>query len=755
MDRQTCIKKIGRYIRDEGTREFLFDGEFGKDTFLTTVYGIYKSYSNLFTLTFALIYSKYRKWKTENPDLNPDKLEKFNSYMRITKTFSGLFREKALGFSIIEPTIIDAQLDIYYDGIIAKDMGMQEYLGRDVDNRFAYYVRCAELARRSSRLLDMKEDILAKYDELVDLLSLFPYLQDIELVTQPLLGGRYGTPYLYDGGEKYEFDGVSKVILRLDGLSSEEELDTCFSLIAVDGRFYYLQNARFEATDGKSRDVLYLGYSRLGIEDSEFHLAATACEDFVGNDGDLGLVGPKAVSAVSRDLRFNSREEGETSLLRDFYSINYRYIKQLAMAVSDILTDDVRLRLKTHYGQKHPALFAGGLWDSIVVVLLVKESATGVLQFLFTNFPALYDRLLHSLQSRFGSDIFGIERLREEIDGEVATAFERWCVQYLGENTTGNEIIGDVIEEQRAVITAEVRSLQIVAYLSELTCADELDDKSFKNKYPLNINSHIKMLELLLTSPDLPLARKREKVRSIVFRTLKSLYIFYCGFFRYAAVKDAYRNASQDVVMSLKQIDEFQHQADREFRQEVQRQKKRLASLESNDVAAILREIEVLNDDCIFALGNEGKLRRRLLRECLGRYQLLDFSMIAPLAMLTDLKEADEEALSARIGAILEIYRYLQNGKEEGSGLEGIYPYVGTFEYAQETRDGYRIAHFSISSPASRHELDIEMISDFRCTINTKYYCMPNQMCSNNGIKLWIEPTLIAYGNLEMLDEDD
>ena len=144
-----------------------------------------------------------------------------------------------------------------------------------------------------------------------------------------------------------------------------------------------------------------------------------------------------------------------------------------------------------------------------------------------------------------------------------------------------------------------------------------------------------------------------------------------------------------------------------------------------------------------------------ILKENLGRYQLLDFSEINQLKALVDFENVDDAILDARISAILEVYKYMQNGKGDEKGLDGIYPYVGTFEYAHETRDGYKIAHFTISAPGTKKELDIEMISEFQYSINSKYYCLPNKMCCNNEIKLWIEPTLIAYGNLEMLDEDD
>lgn len=757
MDRETCIKKISKYIGDDEVRAFLFDNQFGKEDFLTTIQQIYKAYSNIFNLTFALIYSKYRKWKSSNINLEPENMEKFNSYMRITKTFGELYKGKMLGFSTIEPTIIDAQLDIYYDGIISKDVGMSEYFNRDSENRFAYFTRCAELARHSSRLLNIKEDISSKYNDLIELLSLFPYLEDIELVLNPITPEQYGTGYIFEGDEKYEFDGINKVTIKIDGMTKSEELDTYFTLLNVDGKYYYLQNVLFDSIDNdRDKKAAYLSYSQPGIEEKEFNLVVAAFDSFSTNDGDIGIIGQKAQRTVIRDLRLNASDATvSNALIRDFYAINYMYVKQLSMAISDIFTDEIKHRLKAQYQSKHPTIFNTYSWDSTIAILLVKESATNVLRFLFANSSTIYDRLLHSLQSRFGSDVFNTNKLKEETATEVKSAFERWCIQYLGDKQSANEIINEVVEEQRTNITAEIRALKMVAYLSDLTYVDDSNTKRYKSKYPLNINSHIKMLELLRHNSDLSMSRRLDKLQTIVLKTLKSLYIFYCGFFSYAKVKNDYKDSSRDVVLTVKQVDDFQKKANSEFRREVAMQQRRLSDSKYNSVEAVLDEIERLNDECMFGTDTEAKAKRKILRENLGKYQLLDFSEIYPLKSLVNCENPSDEMLNARITSILEIYKYLQNGKGEENQFEGIYPYVGTFEYAHETRDGYKIAHFSISIPGRSNEMDIEMVSEFQYTINNKYYCLPNVMCSNNDIKLWIEPTLIDYGNFEMLDEDD
>ncbi|MGN0771872.1 MAG: hypothetical protein ACI4MI_04735 [Christensenellales bacterium] len=756
MERQTCINKIKKYIPDDETKNFIFDNQFGKEDFLTTVQQIYKSYSNLLNLTFALIYAKYRKWKTSNVNLAPENLEKFNSYMRVSKTFTELYKENSLSFSTIEPTIMDTQLDIFYGGILSKDMGMCQYIKSDDGNRFAYFARCAERARRSSRLIDIKSDISNLYDDLIELLSLFPYLTDIELVKKPVSGSNFGDTYVFENSDRYEFDGINKVFIKIDGINNDEMLDTFFSIINIDDNYYYLQGAVVDSYDNSTdKNIIHLSYSQLGMEDTELYISVTAQKNFIGKDGELGIIGSNAIALIVRELRLNvTNDETSQILFRNFYAINYRYIKHLSMAIVDCLTDELRRRISRYYQMKHPELFFDNSWDNIMVTLLVKESSTSILQFLFLNSTELYDNLLYNLQTRFGSDIFDIECFKAETNNEVNSAFEHWSEQYFGDSASINEIINDVIEEQRINITAEVRALQLVSYLSKITYVDDTTDQRFKNKYPLNINSHIKMLELLRNNTELPLQRRKEKVKSIVLKTLKSLYIFYCGFFKYAKVKNDYISFSQGVIMTGKQVDEFQRKANNEFRAEVKKQTQKLSGQEY-DVEKVLQEIEKLNNECIFASDETAKSKRNILKNSLGRYQLLDFSEINPLKDLVEFDNVDNVTLDAHISAILEIYNYLQVGKGNDKSLDAIYPYVGTFEYAQETRDGYKIAHFSISAPGTKKEWDIEMISEFQYSINNKYYCLPNKMCCNNEIKLWIEPTLIAYGNLEMLDEDN
>ena len=164
--------------------------------------------------------------------------------------------------------------------------------------------------------------------------------------------------------------------------------------------------------------------------------------------------------------------------------------------------------------------------------------------------------------------------------------------------------------------------------------------------------------------------------------------------------------------------------------------------------------IKKLNDECVFVKGP--KTKNEILRTFLGRHYFLDFNQIGPLKELLKFENVNEKSqMDEAIKKIIYVYGYLQNGSDKESGLDGIYPYVGTYEYTHETRDGYRIAHFSISTPSRDENIDVEVLSEFRYLINSKYYCLPNKMCGSNEIKLWIEPTIIAYKNFVMIDEYD
>ncbi len=770
MDLNDCRKKVAKLVADEEVRKIVFNNRFDSPEFLTTTEEINRYFSNILNLTFALLYSKFRKWK-ESPDIDvkTDDTEKFNSYMRVNKTFTELYTEKNVTFSTIEPTIMDAQLDMHYHGVLWQNLNLTEILNQDTNNRFAYFVQKAKIARTSSRGLQGKENLASKYEELIEYLKLFPYLRTLNVEYTPFgenFGDIYAVAEIPDTDtaptaenplptklEKIPFPYINRVKF-VDDLT-DEELITYLTLINVGDEYYFLEEVIFDKTGPEKKEIAYLNYSKLGSENNYLRVNVTCDENYTARAGEYIAVSPKAFRTVIKILRINSVKENKNKIIiKDFYAINYRYVKQLTMSVADILTAENKKTFTSAYRCKYPELF-NHVWDTIIAILIVKESATSILRLLFSKDDKAYSQLLFNLQMRFGSNVFDAEKLEAETKKEAASSFNRWVEHYFGDNHTPNDVSNKVIENQRVSINSEVRALKLIEYLSELLKINETCGDKYKNKYPLNINSHIQMLEWL-TRADLPNERKKERATSIVLNTLKSLYVFYCGFFRYVEIKNDFRERSNLFIFTGDEIDEFQKNANAAFRREVATQLKRLSGLGTglDAVVKMLGEIKELNDECLFVKGRNSK--NAILKNFLGRYQLLDFNMIRPLSELLKFEGAEDKSqIDEVINKIITVYGYLQNGSDPESGMDGIYPYVGTYEYMHETRDGYRIAHFSISSPVRDADMDVEILSEFRYGINSKYYCLPNKMCGNNEIKLWIEPTVIDYKNFVMVDEDE
>jgi len=165
------------------------------------------------------------------------------------------------------------------------------------------------------------------------------------------------------------------------------------------------------------------------------------------------------------------------------------------------------------------------------------------------------------------------------------------------------------------------------------------------------------------------------------------------------------------------------------------------------NIDQLLEVLKELCDDCLNIYGEQTK-KGKLLKDVLGRNQLLDYNQISELAYISQ-KPSDEDDIDERMNGIIKIFKYLQSGKiiKSDKTINGaIYPYVGTFEYATRNRDGYSIAHFSVATDEGI--CDIKVLSEFKYKINEKYYCFPNIIRSSED--LWIEPIIISYKNFEI-----
>lgn len=776
MTREKCIQRIGELIRDENVKNFVFGTRYRDSSFLTTIDEINGYYSRVLNLAFTLIYAKFNDWKyggkRTRTESDLSNVKSLNSFRRVSKTLTELYTDKGLNYSIIEPTIMDIQLDKSYNGALSNKLGFRQLFSQDDGHKFAAFTRQAAIYRDSTRFEgeDGKpENIEKKYSDLISYIKLFPFLSSIRIELVPVNESNYGKSFVLYEVEQFDDDGNVTGTVKKTAPSSlfnvkivimddeeDQELDTYLTLINSSGYYYFLQDIINDRTESsRTENLLLCNYASIGRDDDFFRINVTSDTSYVARSNEIMVYSDTACADIRRNLHLDVAEREKMYLIKDFYAINYRYVKPLTLSICDILKEDDERNIREYYlgikfKNKYKDLFEySPSWDTKIAVLIVKESATNVLKVIFANRPDAYSELFSSLHSRLGADVFDKEKLAKIIREEQKIAFDRWKVKYFGSHQDDAEETITVVSEERKVINAEVCAMQLIAYLSDILKVDESRDKVYKNNYPLNINSHIRMLENLKDS-GLSLDKIKRRALSIVSNTLRVLYLFYCGFFKYVEVKSKYKAESKKRVISVKEINNYQTKANDAFREEVRLRVSELKT-EETSIANFVAKLIQLNEECKFS--NNDNHKNVIIREYLGRYQLLDNSKIEPLITLTSFDDNDDEVtIKNKINGILEVYEYFKEGDDDYSGVDGIYPYVGTYEYSHETRDGYKIAHFSMSG--FNNDMDIEVLSEFRYSVNSKYYCLPNKLCcENDRIKLWIEPTLIDYKQLMVVDE--
>ena len=141
---------------------------------------------------------------------------------------------------------------------------------------------------------------------------------------------------------------------------------------------------------------------------------------------------------------------------------------------------------------------------------------------------------------------------------------------------------------------------------------------------------------------------------------------------------------------------------------------------------------------------------------------LLAFSIICCLfcsssssSFFCTIAEAPVLTLEELVFDIKKVFTYLRTGQSRNSNvsLGVIFPYVATCEYTDVSRDGNIVYHFSIITN-NGHEKMLRVLSEFSYKLNEKYYLLPNKLCSDDRLNLWIEPIIISYENFD-LDEEE
>lgn len=792
-----ALQVIYDRIPDENLRKIIF-GEKAisnpREIFSDSEH-ILEHVTRILTVVFHFVYFRYRKWTIE--DNVVDDGPKDNDLIRIFKVLKRLYLIHSLSYEIMESILMDLQIDIALNGNIARELRIGSEINQNPEySKMTYLAKWARNHARSNENTSLRDRI----GDFVRFTNNFPFLLFLESRDE-----RIDNAFLVMGQDRQEYPlwrvrwnytnpfNHCDIDSQADSYSGEidkdpygGEIDSYYSIISTPTGPFFLESVEFIRKDTSNDTVETLTGNDI-IEDTEknhlldnviglklnyapFQPNSSYLQAIVGEDeclfderfGKEFIVIRQSWKEVLIDNfpDFTDVLSSEVKpLIEDFYSINYKYIRNLALAIVDVLTPDDQARIAAHYTKDshYQSLFiakSGELaslhWDVIIAILMVEEGAGKILQLIFNDNRQAFSSLMRNLELRFGSDHFPRNKLLKNTQQEIEKGVQQFRER--------NPLQDDSFFYNAVRVSVQVRT--IVANVTKAVNGNEIINE--KIDFPISIRSYIQLIQGIRDDVATSLRKKLLATRATVIQALGTLIRYYRAFFRYAKVKKEFETESYYYVMTDEQIIDYQKRAQAEYEKEREIYRVKLSEV-GNNYSAVMGILKELCDDC--TLGSEFQ---QLLQYSLGRQQILDFEFLNSILSVFELSVEDdpeEDFVEHAIDCTLEAFHYLQSGERKTKGnkktgddsrekkakdlsMKAIFPFVATYQYSKQTGDGYHINHFSLISPKGR-EITVKVMSEFHYTLNEKYYCLPNKQSSANALNLWIEPIMIKYQNKE------
>ena len=464
---------------------------------------------------------------------------------------------------------------------------------------------------------------------------------------------------------------------------------------------------------------------------------------------------------------------------KSLYSLDFKYIKNLALAVSDVITLEMKKKINAHFSLKYSDVFELGYkgfkdinWDNVLTILMFEEGPSNILEFVLDSDGFCFERVLKNLQIRYNSPGFvaNAKRFYEEE--------QRKEMDVLKNHTEINASFVKSMIEINKILMAK-------AIVNELA-AMEKNKKSSNACFVESLPMRIKNLNDIMNSQD-PVSAKVLEANRALEKTFRYVVPFYYGVIEYNKTKDKleaeleYRN-NKDTPLEL----EKQHVYDtceKAFMQKAFTVAKEMARKPLGELIRAFRElIESMTEKKghIVTITENGKN----LKEAIGRSNLcakdifeeilkIDTSGMLEeyipkecniIGYINNIKHSKKGGTAANIVlfnkfwmAIKEIfYFFIYNEDYRREMLLGqqisydpIYPYVVQYEEKSERRDCCNINSFSVYLTEDNGKKEIKILSEREYSINEKYYCIPNTTTSNS--RWWIDPFMINCREYDQL----
>ena len=716
-------EEFDRLIADQGIKDYIL-GSLGDAPF-SDILSLYDIMDRVVNLAFMYAFSCYVDARNRGYAV----VDHNANSARVVKTLEKIFTEHPIKNELVQFVLFDIHFDFLLGGEsrLKKVMPLCMDCNSAEDFHLDWYFSVINQSRDSSRTA------FGNFEEtderLVRLIKFFPFLRDTKLRFDEESGW-----YVFEVEKNEIFkNGLVYTYGLIHKLREGRRKNFFFNLASVENgamRYEHLKRSQI------------------------WHLSA----DFADVVPDV-LVPEIVVSEQTSSFRYLLPWDAESmytylnpALLQDkkgiarstqIYSINYKYIKHLALAISDALGrdsyvgSDGYIRFLTAFGQRDTSKDI----DSVVLTALISHGPSRVLNVLIKEDKSLAYQILKNIKKRLGVALKEKEvpKTGQDFEKEIDAMIEFEQIKGVDNEPVKTE----AYKRQKNNLRVEAMTDYILSIISSV-------NKGFPIRFTGQIGQSAETLKLSETDSVC------HTITDTLGIILKRIICFYTGVFAFGKEKRDYDAISEYSLPTKEKIRESQRKCNEAF---VAAATEAWSNIK--EVRSIKAIVEKLWDLCKRCDDNDPKKfeDRMDLYTVLGKYSIITPELFAKKVEIdkgiADLSEnSSPDVIEAWRQKAIAIIRFLTTGvfeKVEGDApeqpfLKAIVPSMATFYRMENGTDGYNAATFFLTIDATGDRTtdylyEIMVLSEFEYDMRKKYYCLPNVLRVEQ--KWWVDPLMI------------
>ena len=733
------IKKITKIfdteIDDDNIREFIFDDTDVRRC-VRNLSGYVSFINNILTLAFIFAHGCYHAdlSRLEPKSLSAEK----HSSLRIINSLRKAYAQYPATAELMQFVLTDIQFDVLSEKSELADIFncLCDFHAKDF-NLTAYYKLIAKWKQSPARFTMNSNELAGMFCKLLESMT---FLRSYRLEKDEDGGFCFLEKNYLEYGEEGDF---SVIPVRRLIFSDETKYSGLYPLFSVEkvgqGRGKSL-NLRYISTNGYNtipftvtNDPTVVAENLIMADAEEYYSEITGVDWDFNFDGD--------------DVKKNS------NLIDQVHAINYKYIKNLALAISDAIcvNMDAKEAICKAFAPRHPDIFGKGAeraaldWDGIVVMLLIESSPTNVLEVIFRASRQSFFNIAANLSKRIDNPDMPIWGLNDkQLEAKVGEIIRNRLI--LGESDGFGRLRHSGSERRlfpRAAASLIVSSLAAI-----------LEEKQEEKAICAgNIYDNISLLSKT-AKEDTPEVQCKY-VSVILAESFRHLLCFYRGILAYGEIKSRFDAESCNTFFTEARISQYQKKLHAAFMDAAKKEMEAIREFgaTSDGIFALIDRFILLCEESNSSMNSSASAGHSLY-VALGKHEILNVNEFRELINndLYTLEEINHDNVKKWIEFAQRILAYFRTGGTEGEAWEKtmfrtVYPMAATYNRGNENYDGYKTVTFSLNIDVDMDgESDkayISVLTEFNYNLNDVFYCLPNVLRSNR--KWWIDPVLISY----------